>query len=203
MHGDERDSFKEVTVDDDRTRDDALRLGTVVHAALEHAVSKRATLDDADLRAVVDACADECGLVSTTLRDEAVTLARRGLNAGVVRRAVSAQRTWTEVPVTLCERDESGHGIAISRGICDLVFTEGDGLILVDYKTDRFGATEPVEYQLERKVETYRDQVAAYVRALTAATGLPVAEAWLVFLAASDDGAECIVPLRSNGGRAS
>ncbi len=60
----------------------------------------------------------------------------------------------------------------VVQGIADCVFREGDGLVLVDYKTDRVKA--PAEL-----VERYCTQMAFYKTALEPLLGLPVKEVWL------------------------
>ncbi|HDS74117.1 MAG TPA: hypothetical protein ENN56_01120, partial [Firmicutes bacterium] len=112
MHGDERASHKDVESDEARTRDEAQRLGTVVHAAMEHVVMKRDACTDDQISTLIDELADEHGLYSTGLRNDAAALTRRGLRVDVVRRARAAKRAWTEVPVMLCEPDVSGDGIS-------------------------------------------------------------------------------------------
>ncbi|MBR4576771.1 MAG: UvrD-helicase domain-containing protein [Clostridia bacterium] len=61
------------------------------------------------------------------------------------------------------------------QGIIDCAFREGDGWILVDYKTDRID--DEAEF-----VDTYRAQLEWYALALTELTGLPVRESWLYSL---------------------
>ena len=57
----------------------------------------------------------------------------------------------------------------------DCAFREGDGWILVDYKTDKIGDEEAF-------TEEYRPQLAWYREALSRLTGLPVKECWLYAL---------------------
>ena len=47
------------------------------------------------------------------------------------------------------------------QGVIDLFFVENDGLVLVDYKTDRL-----TQYNLEQRLEYYRGQLYWYRRAL-------------------------------------
>ena len=58
------------------------------------------------------------------------------------------------------------------QGIVDCAFREGDGWILVDYKTDR--VEDPEVF-----VSIYRPQLNWYAEALRELTGRPVKEAWL------------------------
>jgi len=59
----------------------------------------------------------------------------------------------------------------------DLVFQEGDGLVIVDYKTDR-GDDEAVS----RRWPRYELQGRIYALALTEASGLPVQEVSFLFV---------------------
>ena len=63
----------------------------------------------------------------------------------------------------------------IVQGIIDCAFREGDGWILLDYKTDRI-ENEAVF------LEEYRPQLEWYRQALENLTGLPVRESWLYAL---------------------
>ena len=63
----------------------------------------------------------------------------------------------------------------IVQGIIDCAFREGDGWILLDYKTDRI-EDEAVF------LEEYRPQLEWYRVALEKLTGIPVRESWLYAL---------------------
>ena len=58
------------------------------------------------------------------------------------------------------------------QGIADCVFREGDGLILLDYKTDRVGDAQEL-------VDRYRSQLQFYRHALEQIFALPVTQAVL------------------------
>ncbi len=60
----------------------------------------------------------------------------------------------------------------VVQGIADCVFRESDGLVLVDYKTDRVKTPEELS-------DRYRSQLQFYRRALEPILGLPVKEAVL------------------------
>lgn len=62
--------------------------------------------------------------------------------------------------------------MVVVQGIADCVFREGDGLVLVDYKTDRVGSGEEL-------AQRYRSQLQFYKQALEPIFGLPVKEALL------------------------
>jgi ATP-dependent helicase/nuclease subunit A len=109
--------------------------------------------------------------------DEIVASARAALDAPVVRQAHAAARRWHELFVTAPVADG-----AILEGYVDLLADTPDGLLLIDYKTDRLSVDE-----LDAAAAGYRLQAAAYALALESATGRPVASCTFVF--ALPDGA--------------
>ena len=64
----------------------------------------------------------------------------------------------------------------VVHGVIDLMFREGEGFVLVDYKTDRFPAD-----RLDAVAERYRPQIRLYRSAIEKFTGTPVTEAVLYF----------------------
>jgi len=157
------------------------RLGTVVHRALQQLHPENLS----DVERVVTIEAEEEDL-NDDERARAVALVRGCFSLSVINRAYSAPQRWKEVPVTLCE-DRNGVRNII-RGVCDLVFTQGSELVLVDYKTDRGSPQDTGSLRLK-----YKPQLEEYVNALNVATGLAVAEAWLCFLGLDGGPVECRV----------
>jgi ATP-dependent helicase/nuclease subunit A len=102
--------------------------------------------------------------------DEIRALVRAVLAAPAIRAAVAGQRYWREVPV--------GAPVdgAVVEGFIDLLYEGPDGLVVVDYKTDRVD-----DEQLDALLAKYRVQGATYAVALEAALGRPVAEVVFVF----------------------
>jgi len=103
---------------------------------------------------------------------EIVRLARVALDSDTVKRAVASGRWWREVPVG------APVGDTVLEGFIDLLFEEGDGLVLVDYKTDVL----ETETEITARTGHYRVQAGAYALALHEATGQPVKEVVLLFL---------------------
>jgi ATP-dependent helicase/nuclease subunit A len=143
-----------------------MRFGTLVHAVMERAdfeapESVAATAEA--LARAMGAGADEAA--------EATRLIESSLESNVMRRARTSVRTFREVP--FCVR----RGDAVIDGKIDLLFQEADGLVVVDYKTDRLpeGGTGLL-------AGVYRDQAAVYGIAAGLATGLPVKEVVLLFM---------------------
>jgi len=103
-------------------------------------------------------------------------MVRRALSSPTVTHGAS-RRHWREVFVTV----PVGPG-GVLEGFVDLLVEDEDGLVVVDYKTDRL----PGESDRHAAVTTYRLQVAAYAAALETATGTPVARCVLVFVGAEE-----------------
>jgi ATP-dependent helicase/nuclease subunit A len=68
-------------------------------------------------------------------------------------------------------------GDRVVEGYVDLLVRAPDGLVIVDYKTDRLDTVAAVD----ARAEEYRLQLAVYAAAIEAVTGEPVARGVLVF----------------------
>ncbi|MFS8493506.1 MAG: PD-(D/E)XK nuclease family protein, partial [Limnochorda sp.] len=111
------------------------------------------------------------------------------------RRVMAARRVEVEVPLALAlpagELARLGEaGMAAAQGVApdtpavihgqaDLLFREGDGWVLVDFKTDRLpaGKAGPL-------VARYGPQLRLYATAWERVTGEPVKERWLYLVRA-------------------
>ena len=96
-------------------------------------------------------------------------------------RMCRSERVYRELPFTLAMDSEELLGVAseervLLQGVIDACFREGDGFVLLDYKTDRVEG-DPVQW-----AERHRRQVELYARALETLTGRPVKEKYIVFL---------------------
>jgi ATP-dependent helicase/nuclease subunit A len=89
----------------------------------------------------------------------------------VVRAAVAGGRFWREVPVAV-----NLHGVTV-EGFVDLLVDTPEGLVVVDYKTDR----PPGDDELDALMAKYQVQGAAYALALERVLGRPVARCVFVF----------------------
>ncbi|MFC5703669.1 helicase-exonuclease AddAB subunit AddA [Cohnella faecalis] len=106
-------------------------------------------------------------------------------DTSLYRRLCAAERVWREVPFTYGLRAEDIHpgsfgGSAdetvIIQGVVDCLFAEGDGLVLVDYKTDFLEGTTA-----SQAAEKHRFQVERYGEAAGRILGQPVKEAYVYF----------------------
>ena len=151
-------------------------IGSAVHAVLQHAdLTDPTGADVAALsrwQAGVEGVPDSVDLIESK--------ARAALASPLVRRAVASGSLRREVHVAAPVSSLVGEGAAIDlfEGFVDLLFDDGDGIVVVDYKTDDVPSDAAVAAALER----YAPQGAAYAVALEAATGRPVTEVHFLFL---------------------
>jgi ATP-dependent helicase/nuclease subunit A len=145
-------------------------LGRAVHAVLQSIdlASGAGVEGAARAQAAAEGIPDRSG--------EVARLVRAALNAPSVREAVGG-RYWREVYVAA-----PVDGMTV-EGFIDLLYETGEGLVIVDYKTDAV----PGEEELEAALARYRLQGAAYALALQEALGRPVAGCRFVFAQAGDD----------------
>jgi ATP-dependent exoDNAse (exonuclease V) beta subunit len=144
-----------------------------------HMVMERITLPDAaDLEAIAEDVCLEGGIAHEL--DDVVATCRACLKAGSVQRAFAAARRWREVPFVLSRDGVSTDRFAgpLVTGRVDLVYQDGEELVVVDYKTDRDVTKENAE---DHAREHHSGQSEVYARALSAATGLPVREVAFVY----------------------
>jgi ATP-dependent helicase/nuclease subunit A len=170
----------------------ALSRGRAMHAVLER-MDLTGPLDAADVRRAVerlvrDEALDEAS--AALVEPERIAALFAGPLGARIRRDPS--RVRREVPVNIAvgseawERWTAGDWIEPSRGgdefvhvqgIVDCVVMEDDGLLLVEYKTDRVHGRDA-----DRRAAFYRPQVVAYAAALGALSGRSPREAVLYFL---------------------
>lgn len=82
-----------------------------------------------------------------------------------------------EVGATDARRSDSADETVLLQGVIDAVLREADGLVVIDWKTDAARGRSAAQM-----AEPHLEQVALYRRAAEAMFGLPVKEAYLVFL---------------------
>ncbi len=102
---------------------------------------------------------------------ELIRLVRATLEHPLIARARQARLLLRELPF-IYELDD-----LLVEGIIDLLFQEGEGLVIVDYKTD-LGTPD----ELERRWAGYRRQGMVYALAMAGITGLPVREISFLFV---------------------
>lgn len=164
-------------------RPGGLELGVGTHAVIRH-LDLEQPLDPGGLARQLESMVQrELVLPAVAEAISTTTLAgffQTELGRRVVESSRSVQR---EVPFALAVPVEEIYGpggepgeFVMVQGIVDCVFDAGEGLVLLDFKTDHDG-------EKTRWLEDYRRQIRIYRRALETATVRPVTEAYLVFLA--------------------
>ncbi len=103
--------------------------------------------------------------------EEALGLIRRVAGGELLRRAAASPRRYRELPFLM---EIEGRAV---RGTADLVFEEGGGLVIVDFKTDAVQTGEAAG-----RAEKYAHQGMAYAVGLEAASGKTVREVVFAFL---------------------
>jgi ATP-dependent helicase/nuclease subunit A len=137
-----------------------VRFGTLVHAMLADVPLVAAGTETIDRLARAHGRLLGAAPAEVT---RAAALVAQVLAAPIIQRAAAAEARnacFRETPVTL--RLDTG---VIVEGIVDLAYDDGDGFVVVDFKTDR---------ELEGSRERYERQVRIYAAAIRAATGRPV-----------------------------
>jgi len=141
-------------------------LGRAVHAVLQ--VINLGTLDQLDQLSRAQAAAE--GIPERA--SEVATLVRAAAESPAVRRAVASGAYWREIPIGMTLGDQ------VLEGYIDMVFEAGDGLEIVDYKTD---GIQPDE--IPARMRQYEVQGAAYCHAIELVTARPVRRVTFVFAA--------------------
>ena len=159
-------------------------IGSAVHGVLQHAdLTDPTGADVAELARWQTAVE---GLPAAAA-DLVASKARAALASPLIARAVASGRVHRELHVAVPASAVLGpamSGSAVSgavdliEGFVDLLFDDGDGLVVVDYKTDDV----PSDAAVERALERYAPQGAAYALLVGAATGRPVTEVHFLFL---------------------
>jgi len=154
------------------------RIGRAVHAVLQ-SVDLTAFADglphDARAAVVRPAALAQARAEGIPARSREIEhLVAAALSSPVVVEAIRSGAAHREVFVA------APVGERLLEGFVDLCFDDGEGLVVVDYKTD----VVPSDAELEDAYLRYRLQAAAYALALGTVTGRPVHRCVLLFLAA-------------------
>lgn len=163
---------------------EAARLaGTAIHQLFERWNGDPAEFDGvhAALRAEVSGLVASSPAEATLTRFDALVERLRDSETARHFSALQSNIVARELPVIL---PGEGHGSAGPTGAwtgsIDLVHTDGDAWVVVDYKSDAIPESE-----LEERAAVYRPQLERYGRALQGALGLPSAprlELWFLHL---------------------
>lgn len=144
---------------------DGAAIGSAVHGVMQ-------TIDLSTGRNLAERCVLQASAEGVSDRARLVEeLCRSALQSDVIQRASQA-RHWREVYVGIPDGDR------VLEGFVDLLYEDGDGVSIVDFKTDSWKDVS----ELDAKVQRYRGQMHAYSRAVRESIGKPVNDATLLFL---------------------
>jgi len=147
--------------------------GSVIHLLLSVAARDA----NADLGSLARAVLEQQEL-APDLADAAIEMVHSVTRSDIWARASASERWLTEVPFVIA-REERAVPVLV-KGAVDLAFREGDGWVLVDYKTDAVpegGASD--------LAARYAPQLQTYAEAWERCTGEPVRETCFYFVRAS------------------
>ncbi len=158
------------------------RYGTAVGRAVHGTLQFCDLADGHDIDTLARAqCAAE-GVIGLDRRVAA--LARSAIAAPIVQAVAAGLPHWRELFVA------APIGSRIVEGYVDLLVRTGDGLVIVDYKTDRWSGPA----QASDRIARYRIQLAAYAAALEVALGEAVVGGVLIHCRADADAEQLAVP---------
>ncbi len=157
----------------------ASEIGQATHGVLEHIPLEPISRDG--LNSLIDELR-ESGKIS---EEEALIADRESIfgfiQSEIFKRMMDSKAVWREYPFIMKidskELFSEEGGFVLAHGIIDCLFEEPEGLILLDYKTDRFPDSRKQEV-----VDGYRTQLNLYKRAVVESMGKDVAQCILYFL---------------------
>ncbi|MBW3537135.1 MAG: UvrD-helicase domain-containing protein, partial [Actinobacteria bacterium] len=144
-------------------------LGRAVHSTLQ-------TIDLATGEGLADTARAQAAAEGILHRADEVAARVRAALASSIAAEASQARYWRELYVGAPIEDLT------VEGYIDLLYETGDGLVLVDWKTDAIDARR----EQAEAVARYGEQLSGYARVLEATLGRPVTRAVLVFLASHE-----------------
>lgn len=170
-----------------------LELGSAVHLILQH-VSLVPHPDEQALQQTAAFLVDRGLLAAAAAKAVNLTVLARFFASPLGRRLTGAaakdpaavqrelafscrlpvRRVYPDLPVDI----SAGEWVLV-QGIIDCIFTDAQGLVLLDFKTDRINPDDA-----PRAAARYQQQLATYVTAAESLMGRPVAEAHAYFLVA-------------------
>lgn len=163
----------------------AAEIGTITHYVIQHIDLSRAESEE-QIELQIKEMADS-GIISQRQAD-AVSVCKIAefFKSGLGRRLVNSVKAerefdfYTELSAKELNpeiKGRDGDERILLQGIADCFFCEADGVVLIDYKTDRVSAEGA-----EKRAESYRLQIDCYARGLEGILGQPVKERYLYFL---------------------
>ncbi len=166
----------------------ALEKGNVMHFILQHLDLKQVQSRE-QIQSQLDAMTARQLLSAEEAAAVEIDSLMNFYQSDIGRRVLAAETVKRETPFNfLCRASEVMEGAETApdeellvQGIIDLYFTEGDEIVLVDYKTDYI-----TPENRNSKINAYRVQVELYKRALENILKKRVKESYLYFLSINE-----------------
>jgi ATP-dependent helicase/nuclease subunit A len=158
---DEPDTDSDSTDSFARRARDGRPVGRALHAALDWLFSAAGPPSEVEVDRASRRAVNEEGISGKY--DDVRRRVGAAMSSALAAEAFGAQRRWTELYLAA---PQQGDGVRLVEGYADLVFDTGDGLVLVDHKSD---ATLPAD-----SLSHYQAQLDGYADLLRRATGRPV-----------------------------
>lgn len=148
------------------------KIGSLVHAALEVITLEHPERND--IRKVIEKLNYEA-LGSDALK-RVEELVKKALETSIIHRALKAKAIQREYPLVMQTNGE------IISGRVDLAFSEEDGIVIVDYKTDEISTEEEAKIKIK---DIYITQGEFYSKIMQKALKTPIKEVYFLFLSPS------------------
>lgn len=160
----------------------AAERGTAVHTVLEHMdFGKKYSYDD--IKELIAGCLERGILTQAEADSVSVKKIQIFASSDLYKRILEADDVFKEEAFTVAvrpgeiysqEKYKDIDGDIILHGRIDCYFIENGGIVLIDYKTDRYNEDSEEEFH-----ERYDIQMELYSKALEKATGLKVKECYI------------------------
>ena len=176
-----RDDWEEPGFMSGGKRVDPARRGTAYHSVMEELDFVRAAEEGTEY---ISGCMGDMVRRGLFTEEEMKAVdpdrIRRFFYSGLGKRAVKAYaagRLWKEQTFE-SKIKVKGEDVLV-QGVIDCCFMEDDGMVLLDYKTNRVNKAVDTDSETERITSIYRTQLEVYADALAKASGSEVKEKYL------------------------
>lgn len=164
------------------SRPDALHIGSAVHLIFQH-LSLDTPVNEAVIQQTIEELSRQKRITPHTAGQVDVSAIASFFQTDIGRQVLAqpdkVMREWPftiALPVSQMDITISNEFVVV-QGIADMIIPAENGIILVDFKTDKIGAGA-----IDKRVMVYQTQLALYARAVQTILDKPVTAAYLYFL---------------------
>lgn len=166
--------------------------GTIYHSILEH-MDFKSINNEKDIKDLLDSLKNKGILSQEEIDSVSMVKLSRFTDSPLYKRIQASESIYKEAPFVMKLSSEEIYGNRydtktdiIVHGIIDLYFTEGDSIVLVDYKSDYVP-----DHNTDLLIKRYKIQLELYKRAIEQNTGKKVKEA-IIYSIYEDSEIQCI-----------